>query len=1060
MKLDEILSRFRQPPAGYAPVPFWSVNSTMDAPTIRRSLEDQRGQGIEEVIIHTRSGLEVEYLSEEFWVGMDVIVSELIRLGMKGWLYDDYNWPSGIAGGILLRERPDFRQRHLNWTIWTHRKSTELKGPLIAAFDISRDFKYIPDQENLRTFIPPRGAGDCLVFYEERMTDRTFATSCAPWAKAEPGVLDYLNPEAVDYFMELTHRQYEKRYSRHFGKSIVGMFTDEPQNYRGVPWCEDMLSVFKDRIGYDLYSKLYCLAVDAPEAARVRADFYRLCGELFRERYYEPVAKWCENNKLIFTGHLGQEEFLSVMAANHGSVYPPLSAMHMPGIDVLGIGHGFGKGVVNSEVPNFAPKAVSSIAHLLERKRSLVELWGGGGWAASPKRLKKPLDWLFACGVNFINPHLVWVSAKGLRKRDFPQSFSPQQPWWKIFKPFSEYISRISALISEGTHRARVLVLFPSTGIHAASMGRGAVSGELNATVNRISNLTTELLKNGHDFDYMFEEAVEKYRVESGAIHAGIERFDSLIIPAAKRISGKAFDIARLAKADGITVISYGKPPSEDEQGNTLEYKFDDVFSFIAEGAESIREVVEWLDVKVPPFAKVTAPARRIVLAHHRRIEDAEIVFIADITDDPDAAKGPVTLRVSGGANRLARLLNPRDGSEFTKVDTANDHADLVVTLHIEPGESIVAVFPTGASTAETGSRKAAIFSRRKIIPLEIWTRKALDKNIFPLEPCEIVADRKPAQPLNRLRLDRRFGARSKLIAMALRAATTALEISPLKRKYRFERFFDFEAAFKGVKLAEKVLGIPISKLGLYEGADLIDAWAEYFTVPPGMGKTFPPNGAEYRLEKRIQADFVPDDVALVYEELGEKVAVTVNGRKMPGGEPGFVWDASNRVIPLRDVFKRGENIISFESRIPDFPTMYPTIHAPEIVALIGSFHIYNKGVSGPEETTGGLRSWTHEGFPYYSGAMQYRCSVSVDAANMIEAILDLGDVREVAEVRVNGTGAGKLLWPPYRTDIAPFIKNGENDIEVVVHNTGANLFHKPIKSGLLGPVTLTIDAE
>jgi hypothetical protein len=80
---------------------------------------------------------------------------------------------------------------------------------------------------------------------------------------------------------------------------------------------------------------------------------------------------------------------------------------------------------------------------------------------------------------------------------------------------------------------------------------------------------------------------------------------------------------------------------------------------------------------------------------------------------------------------------------------------------------------------------------------------------------------------------------------------------------------------------------------------------------------------------------------------------------------------------------------------------------------------------------------------------------------------LDLGDVQCVAEVRVNGTDAGRRCWPPYHFKVDPFLKRGENRFEIEVTNSlggilrdcgwqgfsGNTIGEAP--SGLLGPVRI-----
>ncbi|MCP5115645.1 MAG: hypothetical protein GY953_32870, partial [bacterium] len=69
---------------------------------------------------------------------------------------------------------------------------------------------------------------------------------------------------------------------------------------------------------------------------------------------------------------------------------------------------------------------------------------------------------------------------------------------------------------------------------------------------------------------------------------------------------------------------------------------------------------------------------------------------------------------------------------------------------------------------------------------------------------------------------------------------------------------------------------------------------------------------------------------------------------------------------------------------------------------------------------------------------------------------LDLGDVREIAAIELNGNSLGVRLWPPYRFDATSALKPGANHLRIGVTNTRANeLTDDKLPSGLLGPVKL-----
>jgi hypothetical protein len=125
------------------------------------------------------------------------------------------------------------------------------------------------------------------------------------------------------------------------------------------------------------------------------------------------------------------------------------------------------------------------------------------------------------------------------------------------------------------------------------------------------------------------------------------------------------------------------------------------------------------------------------------------------------------------------------------------------------------------------------------------------------------------------------------------------------------------------------------------------------------------------------------------------------------------------------------------------------------------------------------LESWTANADPgirYYSGTVVYRAKFTAPAADRLE--LHLGDVRELAHVRVNGLDLGTLWKKPFRVSLEGAARPGVNDLTVEVTNFWPNrligdqllppaerLTHTNITrwradsplmpSGLLGPVTI-----
>ncbi|MBS3777561.1 MAG: glycoside hydrolase family 2, partial [Bacteroidales bacterium] len=99
----------------------------------------------------------------------------------------------------------------------------------------------------------------------------------------------------------------------------------------------------------------------------------------------------------------------------------------------------------------------------------------------------------------------------------------------------------------------------------------------------------------------------------------------------------------------------------------------------------------------------------------------------------------------------------------------------------------------------------------------------------------------------------------------------------------------------------------------------------------------------------------------------------------------------------------------------------------------------------GPEDTVfNELRSWTAfdaKGIRYYSGDATYEQTFNVSREDLEDqsVFLDLGNVLELASVRLNGNDLGVQWKSPFRVDITDVVKAGENTLEVEVTNLWPN---------------------
>lgn len=76
----------------------------------------------------------------------------------------------------------------------------------------------------------------------------------------------------------------------------------------------------------------------------------------------------------------------------------------------------------------------------------------------------------------------------------------------------------------------------------------------------------------------------------------------------------------------------------------------------------------------------------------------------------------------------------------------------------------------------------------------------------------------------------------------------------------------------------------------------------------------------------------------------------------------------------------------------------------------------------------------------YFAGTATYSKKIAVNAASLKgRIVLDLGEMNDIAEVRINGKSVGVLWYPPYSVDVTEVLKAGDNNLEIAVTNNWAN---------------------
>jgi hypothetical protein len=446
---SHIKALFKNPPREYSTGPLWVWNDLLTEQQIRDTLRDLAAQKVKQVWVHPRPGLMTPYLSDDWFRLWKVALDEAKRLDMNVWIYDENSYPSGFAGGWVPELMPESRGRGLAFR--------EAKAPPKWSDDLVGVYRLQGETSENVTMKVKVGEtlpeGRYLVAAEVRAKD-------SPWT-GNRCYVNLLSPGVTEKFLEVTMEPYRREIGKQFGKRVPGVFTDEP-NIRpagDLPWSETLTQEFQQRWGYNLLDHLPSLKQPIGDWRKVRHNYFQVLNDQFIERWAKPNHDYCATNHLEWTGHYWDHEWPNCVGVPDNMA---MYAWHQrPAIDCL----------MNQYAENThaqfgnarMPRELSSIANQLGMNRTLCEIYGAGGWDLRFEDMKRIGDWLEVLGVNTLNQHVSYVTIRGARKRDHPQSFSYHEPWWDAYHVSAEYLARVSLALSQGEQVNQVLVLEPTT---------------------------------------------------------------------------------------------------------------------------------------------------------------------------------------------------------------------------------------------------------------------------------------------------------------------------------------------------------------------------------------------------------------------------------------------------------------------------------------------------------------------------------------------------------------------------------------------------------------------
>ena len=614
----QVKTLFEHPPRQYSSAPLWVWNDDLTDEQIVSTLNDLAGQQVKQVFVHPRPGLMIPYLSPEWFRLWKVALREAKRLDMNVWIYDENSYPSGFAGGHVPEAMPESRGRGL--VLREEKTPPPWTNTIVGVYRILEQ-----GLENVTDRVRAKES-----FAAGRYCVATIARAAnSPWHGGRSYV-DLLYPGVTEKFLSITLDAYKREIGHEFGRRVPGVFTDEP-NIRpagGLPWTDSLPADFEQRRGYRLTDHLPSLQLEVGDWQRVRHDYYQTLLELFIERWGKPYHDYCATNRLEFTGHYWDHDWPSCLGVPDNMA---MYAWHQrPAIDVLMNQY---REAVNSQFGNVRiVKELSSVANQLGQARTLCEAYGAGGWDLRFEDMKRIGDWLYVLGVNTLDEHLSYITLRGARKRDHPQSFSYHEPWWTAYHVSAAYFSRLSAALSQGQQVNPVLVLEPTTTAWMYNTD-GKPDARLDELGESFQKLLQSLESTQIEYDIGCEDIMARHgAAANGALQVGQRNYAIVVLPPrTETLNARTVGLLEAFLQSGGAVLCAGNAPAR------VDGMLSDRLATASQNPRwrtlSAEAIPAELAGLLPPAAlSITrSPDDKGVLFHHRRqLSDGQLLFLVN----------------------------------------------------------------------------------------------------------------------------------------------------------------------------------------------------------------------------------------------------------------------------------------------------------------------------------------------------------------------------------------------------------------------------------------------
>lgn len=978
--LDKAL--FENPTEEYRGTPFWAWNCKVTPELITRQIGYLKEMGFGGYHIHSRTGMDVPYLSDEFMSLIRHCTDEAKRTHTLAWLYDEDRWPSGAAGGLVTKT-PKYRQRFLRITRNDYAADLKPKSEAVELGEPYFFHAYDVVQNEAGELVSYR-----MIAPDEKAEGIKWFTYCivpnkSGWYNNQTYV-DTLSKEAIDKFIETTHERYKETVGDEFDKVVPAIFTDEPQFCRkgtfafatssqsvDLPWTPELDRLYFERYGERLEEKLPELFWERAdgEASRTRYLYHDFVCQLFTEAFADNCGGWCEKNGISMTGHMMEEDSLHSQTAALGEAMRSYRRFQIPGIDMLCGGHNYA-----------TAKQCQSAVHQYGREGMLSELYGVTDWDFDFRGHKHHGDWQAALGVTVRVPHLSWMSMYGEAKRDYPASIFYQSPWYKEYPYIEDHFARLNTALTRGKPKVDIAVIHPveSYWLHwgpSENTGtiRSQIEGNFQSTVDW-------LLFAQYDFDLISESLLPEQFCGAAdkELKVGEMSYKVVILPGLETVRSTTLDALEKFKAAGGTVIVMGDAPKY---------------------ADAVRS-------NAP--SELLSDCENILFSRDALISALEPFRCVGIRDASGNIAGSYiyNYREDNDCNWLF-ICNGRNVNLAGNRASYNSADALTITIK---GKFTPIVWDT--LTGKVYSIPYSIENGNTVVRRSMYSHDSLLLKLLPYDPsitCETVEQKKTIREIYC----------RKPVAYRLDEPNAVLLDSAEWRVDSSSLTSDGEWHTEEEMLRLNNMAAQEAKLPAYNGAQ---PWVE-----PAEELT---HSVDLKIHFNSDIEYEGAFLAIENASLCE---VILNGVKSESRPDGYFVDESIEKLALPKIVK-GENELLVRSPIGIRTKI-------EWCYLLGSFGVK---IAGCEKTITalpeklGFSNITAQSLPFYTGNIEYDEEIETPDCDLTVRVTEY--VGALVRVFLDGEDKGVIALPPYRLELGK-VSAGKHTITYKLYGNRYNAF-------------------